>query len=70
MPESVKCPECGSEISGEIGSNLCLQCLLRIGLGGAQSESRKTNIDSGKEAIVKKTDPLPTAAKKKADLGY
>jgi serine/threonine protein kinase/WD40 repeat protein len=51
MPESVKCPECGSEISGEIGSNLCLQCLLRIGLGGAQSESRKTNIDSGKGAI-------------------
>src|SRR5438132_10857416 len=26
--------------------------------------------DSGKEAIVKKKEPLPTAAKKKADLGY
>jgi ferredoxin len=26
--------------------------------------------DSGQDAITAKTDPLPTAAKKKADLGY
>jgi len=26
--------------------------------------------DSGKEAIVKKKDPLPTAEARKAELGY
>ena len=26
--------------------------------------------DSGQEAIVKKKDPLPTAAQRKAELGY
>ena len=33
------------------------------------SEARRLK-DSGSEAIVKKKDPLPTAEKRKAELGY
>jgi ferredoxin len=33
------------------------------------TEARRLK-DSGKEAIVKKKDPLPTAAQRKAELGY
>ena len=33
------------------------------------TESRRLK-DSGQEAIVKKKDPLPTAAQRKVELGY
>ena len=33
------------------------------------AEARRVK-DSGQEAIVKKKDPLPTAAQRKAELGY
>src|SRR5580658_964505 len=38
-----------------------------IEANGAESHRLK---DSGQEAIVKKKDPLPTAAARKAELGY
>src|SRR5215475_12512958 len=50
MPKSVTCPECGSEISGDTGLNLCLQCLLRIGLG-AQPEPKETDTEPCKATI-------------------
>src|SRR5215471_48661 len=35
MPESARCPQCGTELPEEAPQGLCPTCLLKLGLSGA-----------------------------------
>jgi ferredoxin len=68
--DCIDCTACVSECPVEaIYAEADVPAEFQAGIEQNSSESRRVK-DSGKDAIVKKKDPLPTAAQRKVELGY
>jgi len=68
--DCIDCTACVSECPVEAiyaEADVPEQYKADIQFNGAQARQIK---DAGKEAILKKKEPLPTAAQRKAELGY
>jgi ferredoxin len=68
--DCIDCTACVSECPVEAiyaEADVPAQFKVDIEFNAVQARQVK---DSGKEAIVKKKDPLPTAAQRKKDLGF
>jgi ferredoxin len=68
--DCIDCTACVAECPVEaIYAEADVPADLQAGIELNSTEAHRVK-DSGKEAIVKKKDPLPTAAQRKTELGY